>query len=113
MSGDTAESHEIGTPFRTEVPVEDFSRIIGTRRTIENAKSLLALPEDKPVIASLIGETLVNPKTPNEVKLGALGQLLDLVTDIIEGEINAAVVRIAIDMIRAQKEKPVKVRMIA
>lgn len=104
-------ANPLGTPFRAEVPPEDFDRIHEAKKNIAIAKEIFDSPSEKPIVASVIQEMLVHPETPNEAKMGLFEAQLDLLHSEREAFSNIELAESLIDSIRAQKDPGIRIRL--
>ena len=104
---------EKNTPFRYEVPIRDFEKIEKSRQEISVAHQLIDSPQDKPIAANLLVGLVLHPETPNEVKMEAFYEALKLITKKTEHSENIAVAKSLIDMIMAQRDRGLKLRLAA
>lgn len=101
----------LGTPFRKEIPIEDFDKVHTIRKEIATAKGLFDSSEGKPIVSSLMQEILMNPETPNEVKLEIFQGQIDILDSDRETETNKVLASALIDSIRSQSDTGIRIRL--
>lgn len=100
-------------PTRPVVDIAEFERINSYRKQIKEARTLLSAPQDKVAVAQIIESYVVKPDSPNEVKLEAMRDVINLIDSPDEAEINQQIAMTAIDMIRAQKDSSIGLLMVS
>lgn len=106
-------SPDTPSPFRAEVPTEIFVAIENARNYIKKATTIFNTGEEKPIVAQLTGEYLSDPQTPNEVKMEAFRQTVDLIDQEQEIYSNKQIAQTLIDMIRMQPDPHLRIRLAA
>lgn len=102
-----------GTPFRAEVPVQEFHKIHRYREQIYRARKIFPAERDKPAVAEIIASFASRPDSPDEVKLEATREVFSLIKDPLKEADNRAIACTLIDMIWAQRDPAIKYRMAA
>lgn len=102
---------EFGVPFRNEVEIRDFEKIEKAREELYVARKLIDSPQDKPIAANLLEGLVLHVETPNEVKMEAFHEAIQMLTKKAEHSENLAIAKSLIDMIRAQSDRGLKLRL--
>lgn len=100
------------SPFK-EVPTSDFEKIRLFQSNFEVARSIFDTYEEKPIVAQMIAEYLVNPETPAEVKMEAFKSAYDLIDNPGQKDTNVEIAKTLIDMIRTQSDPGMRLRLIS
>lgn len=116
--------------LREFVPIEDFEKITEQiPKEIKAAKNIFDSSEDKPIIAQLLGDIILDRDTPNEAKLIVFKEAINLIEPITYGplksteeqqkeiktqfEANVAIAQTLINILRAEPSNLLRIRMAA
>jgi len=127
---DIASSTKQDPILRESVPIEDFEKITQKiPKEIQAAKDIFDAPEDRPIVAQLIGDIILDRDTPNEAKLILFKEAFNLIKPITydshqnpqeqqrsiksQFEANIATAIALINILRAEPKNELRIRMAA